>query len=67
MITKQDLQEVIEGWKIKFQKLTEGVRAIQIATEATEAMTAANVLRTRTDTGTAATSNTHRPTTTVAG
>ena len=33
IITKQDLQEVIEGWKIKFQKLTEGVRAIQIATE----------------------------------
>ena len=33
MITKQDLQEVIEGWKIKFQILTEGVRAIQIATE----------------------------------
>ena len=33
IITKQDLQEVIEGWKIKFQKLTEGVHAIQIATE----------------------------------
>ena len=33
MITKKDLQEVIEVWKIKFQKLTEGVRAIQIATE----------------------------------
>ena len=29
IITKSDLQEVIEGWKIKFQKLTEGVRAIQ--------------------------------------
>ena len=33
MVTKSDLHEVIEGWKIKFQKLTEGVRAIQIATE----------------------------------
>ena len=33
IVTKSDLQEVIEGWKIKFQKLTEGVRAIQIATE----------------------------------
>ena len=33
IITKSDLQEVIEGWKIKFQKLMEGVRAIQIATE----------------------------------
>ena len=33
IIAKKDLQEVIEVWKIKFQKLTEGVRAIQIATE----------------------------------
>ena len=33
IVTKSDLQEVIEGWKIKFQKLTEGVCAIQIATE----------------------------------
>ena len=33
IVTKSDLQEVIEGWKIKFQKLTEGVHAIQIATE----------------------------------
>ena len=33
IVTKSDLREVIEGWKIKFQKLTEGVRAIQIATE----------------------------------
>ena len=33
IVTKSDLQEVIEGWKIKLQKLTEGVRAIQIATE----------------------------------
>ena len=33
IVTKSDLQEVIEGWKIKFQKLTEGVRAIQIAKE----------------------------------
>ena len=33
IVTKSDLQEVIEGWKIKFQKLTEGVRAIQVATE----------------------------------
>ena len=33
MVTKSDLHEVIEGWKIKFQKLTEGVCAIQIATE----------------------------------
>ena len=33
IVTKSDLQEVIEGWKIKFQKLTEGSRAIQIATE----------------------------------
>ena len=37
MITKQDIQEVIEGWKIKFQKLTEGVRAMQIATEESRA------------------------------
>ena len=33
LITRSDLHEIIEGWKVKFQKLTEGVRAIQIATE----------------------------------
>ena len=33
LITRSDLQEIIEGWKVKFQKLTEGVRAIKIATE----------------------------------
>ena len=33
LIIRSDLQEVIEGWKVKFQKLTEGVRAVQIATE----------------------------------
>ena len=33
MVTKSDLEEVIEGWKIKFHQLSEGVRAIQMATE----------------------------------
>ena len=33
LITRGDLHEIIEGWKVKFQKLTEGVRTIQIATE----------------------------------
>ena len=33
LITRSDLHEIIEGWKVKFQKLTEGVRAIQIATQ----------------------------------
>ena len=33
MVTKSDLNEVIEGWKVKFQKLSEGMRAIQLATE----------------------------------
>ena len=31
LITRSDLHEIIEGWKVKFQKLTEGVRAIQTA------------------------------------
>ena len=33
MVTKSDLEEVIEGWKIKFHQLSEGVRAIQMASE----------------------------------
>ena len=33
LITQSDLQEIIEGWEEKFHKLTEGVRAIEQATE----------------------------------
>ena len=33
LITRSDLQEIIEGWKEKFHKLMEGVRAIEQATE----------------------------------
>ena len=33
LITRSDLQEIIEGWEEKFHKLTEGVRAIEQATE----------------------------------
>ena len=33
MVTKSDLEEVIEGWKSKFHQLSEGVRAIQMASE----------------------------------
>ena len=33
LITRSDLQEIIEGWKEKFHELTEGVRAIEQATE----------------------------------
>ena len=33
MVTKSDLEEVIEGWKIKFHQLSEGVHAIQMASE----------------------------------
>ena len=33
MVTTDDLQEVIEGWKTKFQHLSEGIRAIQLASE----------------------------------
>ena len=33
MVTKSDLEEVIEVWKIKFHQLSEGVRAIQMASE----------------------------------
>ena len=33
MVTKGDLQEVIEGWKTKFHQLSVGIRAIQMASE----------------------------------
>ena len=33
MVTKSDLQEVIEGWKTKFHQLSEGIRAIQMASQ----------------------------------
>ena len=33
MVTTDDLQDVIEGWKTKFQHLSEGIRAIQLASE----------------------------------
>ena len=33
MVTKSDLQDVIEGWKTKFHQLSEGIRAIQMASE----------------------------------
>ena len=33
MVTKDDLQDVIDGWKTKFQHLSEGIRAIQLASE----------------------------------
>ena len=33
MVTKSDLEEVIEGWKIKYHQLSEGIRAIQMASE----------------------------------
>ena len=33
MVTTDDLQEVIEGWKTKFQHLSEGIRAIQLASD----------------------------------
>ena len=33
LITRSDLEEIIEGWKEKFRKLTEGMRAIEQATE----------------------------------
>ena len=32
-ITRSDLEEIIEGWKEKFLKITEGMRAIEQATE----------------------------------
>ena len=32
MITRSDLQEIIDGWEEKFNKLTEGVRAIEHGT-----------------------------------
>ena len=32
MITRSDLQEIIDGWEEKFNKLTEGVRAIEQGT-----------------------------------
>ena len=31
MVTKGELDEIIEGWKVKFHQLSEGVRAIQNA------------------------------------
>ena len=33
IITRSDLEEIIEGWQEKFRKLTEGMRAIELATE----------------------------------
>ena len=33
LITRSDLEEIIEGWQEKFRKLTEGMRAIEQATE----------------------------------
>ena len=33
MVTTEDLQDVIEGWKTKFQHLSEGICAIQLASE----------------------------------
>ena len=33
MVTKSDLQEIIEGWKAKFHQLSEGICAIQMASE----------------------------------
>ena len=33
LISQSDLHEIIEGWKEKFRKLTEGVCAIELATE----------------------------------
>ena len=33
MVTKSEMDEIIEGWKTKFHHLSEGVCAIQLATE----------------------------------
>ena len=33
MVTKSDLQDIIDGWKTKFHQLSEGIRAIQMASE----------------------------------
>ena len=33
MVTQDDLQEVINGWKVKFHQLSEGIRAIQTVSE----------------------------------
>ena len=33
LISRSDLHEIIEGWKVKFQKITDGMRAIEQATE----------------------------------
>ena len=33
MVTKSELDEIVEGWKTKFHQLSEGVRAIKMATE----------------------------------
>ena len=33
MVTADDLQEVTEGWKTKFQHLSKGIRAIQLASD----------------------------------
>ena len=35
MVTKSDLQDIIDWWKIKFHQLSEGIRAIQMASEPT--------------------------------
>ena len=33
MVTKSDLQDIIDGWKIKFHQLSEEIHAIQMASE----------------------------------
>ena len=33
MVTQGDLQDVIDEWKVKFHQLSEGMRAIQTASE----------------------------------
>ena len=33
MVTTADLQDIIDGWKTKFHQLSEGIRAIQLASE----------------------------------
>ena len=33
MVTQGDLQEIIDGWKVKFHQLSEGIRAVQTLSE----------------------------------
>ena len=33
MVTQGDLQEIIDGWKVKFHQLSEGIRAVQTVSE----------------------------------